>query len=251
MTVLAQPLPSSALTSEATVPGVPTHVAIIMDCNRRWAKARGLPAIMGHRAGSEAVGRAVEACVALGVRHLTLYAFSSENWGRSEEEVTALNGLLRHYLRAELARLHSKGVRLSIIGEPARFGAETAAAVADAVARTAGNPGLHLTIALSYGSRAEIAAAARALAADAAAGRISADEIDEGAVASRLSTAGTPDPDLLIRTSGELRVSNFLLWQLAYAEFVFLEEAWPDFGEAQLRAAVAEFSRRQRRFGKG
>lgn len=251
MNALAQPIPLAAPTSEPSSAGVPAHVAIIMDGNRRWAKARGLPAAMGHRAGAEAVRRAVEACGALGIRHLTLFAFSSENWARAEEEVTALSGLLRHYLRHELSRLHAQGVRLSVIGEPSRFGAETAAAVADAEARTAGNTALHLTIALSYGARAEIAAAARKLAIEVAAGRMRPDEIDEDAIASRLHTAGTPDPDLLIRTSGERRISNFLLWQVAYAEFVFLDEPWPDFGEESLRVAVAEFARRQRRFGKG
>ncbi|MDB5369725.1 MAG: uppS [Roseomonas sp.] len=231
--------------------GVPVHVGIIMDGNRRWARGRGLPSALGHKAGADAVRRTVEAAAKSGIGWLTLFAFSSENWQRPEDEVRDLTGLLRFYLRHEIAALHRNNVRLRVIGERERFGPETTAAIREAEALTAGNTGLNLTVALSYGSRAEIASAARALAREVAAGRLDPEALDENALARGLSTAGMPDPDLIIRTSGEQRLSNFLLWQAAYAEFWFTETLWPDFGAAQLSEAVAEYARRERRYGAG
>ncbi|MCQ4160153.1 isoprenyl transferase [Roseomonas sp. GC11] len=229
----------------------PVHVGLIMDGNRRWAKARGLPRALGHKAGVEAVRRTVQAAADSGIGWLTLFAFSSENWQRSADEVRDLTGLLRLYLRLEVATLAKNGVRLRVIGERERFGPETMAAIEEAEAATAHNTRLNLTVALSYGARAEIAAAARALAAEVAAGRLAPEAVDEAALAARLTTAGMPDPDLIIRTSGEQRLSNFLLWQAAYAEFVFLDVLWPDFEAEHLAQAVAEFRRRHRRFGSG
>jgi undecaprenyl diphosphate synthase len=230
-------------------PPIPRHVAIIMDGNGRWAAARGLPRVAGHRAGAAAVRRAIEAAGEQGVAWLTLYAFSSENWRRPESEITDLTGLLRHYVRSELAEFAARGVRLRVIGERERFPADIRADLAHAERRTEANTGLNLTVALSYGARAEIVAAARACAADAAAGRLDPGALDEAHFAGRLGTAEMPDPDLLIRTSGEQRLSNFLLWQLAYAELVFLDVLWPDFSAVHFAAALEEYARRERRFG--
>jgi undecaprenyl diphosphate synthase len=227
----------------------PAHVAIIMDGNGRWANARGLPRTAGHRKGAEAVRATVRAAGEMGIRYLTLFGFSSENWRRPAEEVGELTGLLRLYLRNELKGLHENGVRLKVIGERERFGEDLARMISDAEAKTSANTGLTLTIALSYGGRQEIVSAARRLAADAAAGRIDPEQIDESAFAARLFTPDIPDPDLLVRTSGEQRVSNFLLWQIAYAEMVFVETLWPDFGGPELEAAVRAFSERDRRYG--
>ena len=228
---------------------VPTHVAIIMDGNGRWAAARGLPRIAGHRAGAEAVRRTIRACLDTGVSWLTIYAFSSENWRRPPTEISDLTGLLRHYLRQEVAELSRAGVRMRFIGDRARFGAAMGTQIALAEERTAGNSRLNLNIALSYGARDEIVAAARKLAAAAAAARISPEAIDEATFAAQLTTAGQPDPDLIIRTSGEQRLSNFLLWQSAYAELVFLDVLWPDFDAPHFRQALGAFARRERRFG--
>lgn len=228
---------------------VPRHVAIIMDGNGRWARARRLPAVAGHRAGAEAVRRSIEAAIRHGVEWLTLYAFSSENWRRPETEIADLTGLLRHYLRTEIAALHREGVRLRVIGDRTRFGADIADALAEAEARTAANGRLNLTIALSYGGRAEIADAARRIAEAAAAGTLDPASITEASFALFLATADFPDPDLVIRTSGEQRVSNFLLWQSAYAEFTFPETLWPDFGPDAFDAALADYATRQRRYG--
>ena len=230
-------------------PAPPTHVAIIMDGNGRWAASRHLPRLAGHREGARAVRRTIEAAIDQGIGWLTLYAFSSENWRRPQAEVTDLTGLLRQYIRSELAELAEAGVRLRIIGETARFPADIRADLRAAEARTAGNTRLNLTIALSYGARAELAAAARALARDVRAGTRDPETIDEAALARQLFTAGMPDPDLLIRTSGERRLSNFLLWQCAYAEFVFQDVLWPDYDAARLAEALAEFAGRERRFG--
>lgn len=227
----------------------PAHVAIIMDGNGRWANARGLPRTAGHRKGAEAVRATVRAAGEMGIRYLTLFGFSSENWRRPAEEVGELTGLLRLYLRNELKGLHENGVRLKVIGERERFGEDLARMISDAEAKTSANTGLTLTIALSYGGRQEIVSAARRLVADAAAGRIDPEQIDESAFAARLFTPDIPDPDLLVRTSGEQRVSNFLLWQIAYAEMVFVETLWPDFGGPELEAAVRAFSERDRRYG--
>jgi undecaprenyl diphosphate synthase len=227
----------------------PTHVAIIMDGNGRWAKARGLPRIAGHRAGAEAVRRTLAASVDLGIKYLTLFGFSSENWKRPVDEVSDLMGLLRHYIRGEIAELHRNGVRLRIIGDRAKLPNDIVGMIDNAETLTAANDRLNLAIALSYGGRAEIALAARRLAEDAAAGRIALDAIDEDAFAARLLTAGMPDPDLLIRTSGEQRISNFLLWQTAYAELVFTPTLWPDFAKSDLEKAVRDFHGRDRRYG--
>ena len=227
----------------------PAHVAIIMDGNGRWAAAKHLPRVAGHREGARAVRRTIEAAIRHGVGWLTLYAFSSENWRRPEGEVSDLTGLLRYYLRSEIAELDANGVRLRVIGERARFAADIQRELADAEARTAANRRLNLTVALSYGSRAEIAKAARRAAEAVRDGRLDPAGIDEQGFADMLSTSGIPDPDVLIRTSGERRLSNFLLWQAAYAELVFLEVLWPDFDDTHFSAALAEYASRERRFG--
>jgi len=239
----------ASLVSEAGLGAVPAHVAIIMDGNGRWAKARGLPRLAGHRAGGEAVRRSVTAAIRHGVRWLTLYAFSAENWHRPASEVLDLTGLLRHYLKSEIAALAAEGVRLSVIGEPGRFAPDIQTDLAAAERLTSGNTRLHLTVALSYGARGEILAAACAAARAIAAGRLSPELLDEKRFAGFLATAGIPDPDLIVRTSGERRLSNFLLWQAAYAELVFLDVLWPDFSEADFAAALAEYAQRERRFG--
>lgn len=230
-------------------PGTPLHVAIIMDGNGRWAKARGLPRTAGHKRGADAVKRVVKGAGNLGVRYLTLFGFSSENWQRPETEVRDLMGLLRFYLENDIAELIDNGIRFRVIGDRSRFSADTVKLIEQGEGRSAANTKMDLTIALSYGARQEILAAARSLAADSAVGTISPDRIDESAFAARLFTAGTPDPDLLIRTSGEQRISNFLLWQLAYTELVFTETLWPDFGQAELEAAIATYRSRERRYG--
>ncbi len=228
---------------------VPSHVAIIMDGNGRWAQARRLPRVAGHRAGAAAVRRAIEAAIAGGVGWLTLFAFSSENWRRPEAEVRDLTALLRHYLRTEVAELHRERVRLRVIGERRRFDADMVAELARAERLTEANSRLNLTIALSYGGRAEIVEAARRMAEAVREGVLAADRIDEDVFSGFLSTAGIPDPDLVLRTSGERRLSNFLLWQTAYAELVFLDVLWPDFADTHFHQALAEFARRERRFG--
>ena len=238
----------------ATFPGsadgsVPRHVAIIMDGNGRWAANRGLPRVAGHRAGAEAVRKILKAAVKEGVEVLTLYAFSSENWRRSEEEVSDLKGLLGFYLERELDELSRQGVRLRLIGEPSAFGPQLMARLERAVQRTAGNDRLTLVVALNYGGRSEIAGAARELAAKVSAGDLNVGDIDEDAIGATLMTSGLPELDLMIRTSGEKRLSNFLLWQAAYAELVFSETLWPDFDEAEFGKALGEYAARQRRFG--
>jgi undecaprenyl diphosphate synthase len=227
----------------------PRHVAIIMDGNGRWAEQRGLPRAAGHRAGAEAVRRAMQAAVDHGVEVLTLYAFSSENWRRSSEEIADLKGLMRFYLEREFATLHKEGVRLKVIGDSSAFGADLAGQVSRAVERTAGNDRLTLVVALSYGSRAEIVAAARRLAERAAAGELEPSAIDEQGFERELQTHGLPELDLLIRTSGEVRLSNFLLWQAAYAELMFVDVLWPDFDEQAFAAALDDYAGRNRRFG--
>jgi undecaprenyl diphosphate synthase len=227
----------------------PRHVAIIMDGNGRWAKSRGLPRTAGHKRGAEAVRNAVQAARKLGISYLTLFGFSSENWKRPEGEVRALMGLLRLYLRGEVEELHKNGVRLRILGERSRLAPDIVRLIEQAEARTANNTELTLLLALSYGSRQEMVSAARKLAAEARDGMLDPETIDEDSFADRLFTAGIPDPDLLIRTSGEFRISNFLLWQCAYAEMLFLDVLWPDFGEADLERAVRDFVCRDRRYG--
>jgi undecaprenyl diphosphate synthase len=228
---------------------VPAHVAIIMDGNGRWATARGLPRTAGHKKGVDAVKRTVEAAADLGIRYLTLYSFSAENWNRPEDEVTDLMQLLRFYLRAEIATLHKNGVKLRVIGERQRLAPDIALMIENAEKLTQYNESLTLIIALSYGSRQEIVDTARRLAEACRDGRLTPDRIDQAAFAGHLFTAGIPDPDLVIRTSGEKRISNFLLWQLAYAELVFIDTLWPDFGKPELDSAVQEFQRRDRRYG--
>jgi undecaprenyl diphosphate synthase len=230
-------------------PAPPVHVAIIMDGNGRWATARGLPRIAGHRTGAEAVRRTVRAAAELGIGYLTLFGFSSENWKRPLQEIDGLMALLRHYLRGEIAEIHRNGVRLRVIGQRARLAADIVTLIENGEALTRENTGLQLTIALSYGGRDEIAAAARALAHQVAAGKLDPDTIDEMMVGEHLLTADMPDPDLVIRTSGEQRISNFLLWQTAYAEFSFTDTLWPDFAKSDLEKAVQDFHGRDRRYG--
>lgn len=227
----------------------PQHVAVIMDGNGRWAAARGLPRAAGHRAGAQAVRRTIEAAMEAGVGWLTLYAFSSENWRRPADEVLELTGLLRHYIRQELAELSRQGVRVRILGDRTRFEPETRAELDRAERATLGNTRMNLNMALSYGARDEIAAAARAAAQAVADGALDPAALTVERFERFLSTAGMPDPDLMIRTSGERRLSNFLLWQSAYAELIFLDVLWPDFGQAEFNGALAEFARRERRFG--
>lgn len=233
----------------STTVTTPAHVAIVMDGNGRWARARGLPRAAGHRQGAEALRRTIVGAGELGIRYLTVFGFSSENWNRPSGEVQDLMGLMRHYLRSEIADLHAKGARLRVIGDRSRFDADIVALIANAEDLTRGNDKLNLTLAISYGGRDEIVAAARALAADAAAGKIDPRSIDAAALTGRLFTADLPDPDVVIRTSGEKRLSNFLLWQSAYSELVFVDKYWPDFGKSDLEDAVLEFNRRERRYG--
>lgn len=228
---------------------VPQHVALIMDGNGRWARARGLPRTAGHKAGADAVRRCVEAAARAGVGYLTLFGFSSENWRRSANEVSDLMGLLRLYLRNQVEELKRNGVRLQIIGDRTRLPGDIVSAIAEAEAATADGGRIHVNIALSYGARDEIVAAAKALAAAVAAGEVALDAVDDAAFAARLETAGQPDPDLVIRTSGEKRLSNFLLWQAAYAELVFLDTYWPDFDARDFNAALEAFQGRERRYG--
>jgi len=225
------------------------HIAIIMDGNGRWAKARGLPRIAGHRRGAEAARRAVTAAAELGVPYLTLFGFSSENWRRPSTEIQDLMALLRHYLLGEIAELHRNGVRLKVIGELGRLAPDIISLIEHAEAVTRDNTRITLTIALSYGGRAEIVAAVRAIAAQVARGSLAADAVDENCIARHLFTADIPDPDLLIRTSGEQRISNFLLWQCAYSELVFTKTLWPDFSKSDLEQAIDDFCGRERRYG--
>lgn len=238
----------AVLKDTSRTPG-PKHVAIIMDGNGRWAASRGMPRAMGHKNGAEAVRRTVEAAVKLGVSYLTLFGFSAENWNRPKREIGDLMGLLRFYLRSEMAVLNRKGVRLRVIGDRNRFDSGLVKLIESSEAMTAGNDRLNLILALSYGGRQELVAAAREMAREAVAGRLNPDDIDEETMAGYLLTAGIPNPDMLIRTSGELRISNFLLWQLAYTELVFIDTYWPDFSEAEFEAAIREFNGRERRYG--
>ncbi len=228
---------------------IPRHIAIIMDGNGRWASARGLPRLEGHRAGAESVREVMEACIELGVSYLTLYAFSSENWSRPENEVKALMALLDRFLNEKAKDLMRQNVRLRAIGQLDRLPAKTRELIRRIEEKTAANSAMTLVLALSYGSREEIVCAARSLAEDAVAGKISPAEIDSEVFASRLQTAGIPDPDLLVRTSGEMRISNFLLWQISYAEIVIVRKFWPEFRQGDLFEAVQEYQRRHRRFG--
>ncbi|MGO1117487.1 isoprenyl transferase [Rhodovibrionaceae bacterium A322] len=228
---------------------IPAHVAIIMDGNGRWAKARGLPRVAGHRQGAEAVRRAVKAAASLGVRYLTLFSFSSENWQRPASEVGDLMGLLRRYLSSEIVELHDSNVRLQVIGDRSRLSDDIVRMIEEGEERTRNNDKLTLIIALSYGARQEIVEAAQRLAQSVKNGELAPEDITEEAFSQRLYTSDIPDPDLLIRTSGEQRISNFLLWQLAYSELYFTEGYWPDFNEDEMARAIDNFRGRERRFG--
>ncbi len=234
-------------TSDSAAP--PVHVAIIMDGNGRWAKQRNLPRTAGHKQGAESVRRTVRAAASAGISYLTLFGFSSENWSRPRTEIQDLMGLLRLYLRAETAELHKNNVRIKIIGDRRKLPDDIVKLIEHSEGTTANNTGLTAILALSYGGRQDITHAVQSLAQEVAAGRLAAEDIDEKSIDRALATAGIPDPDLLIRTSGEQRISNFLIWQLAYTEFVFLDTLWPDFDERSLAEAVEEFQRRDRRYG--
>jgi undecaprenyl diphosphate synthase len=227
----------------------PLHVAIIMDGNGRWAAARGLPRAEGHRRGVEALRRVVRASHELGIRYLTIFSFSSENWSRPASEIGDLFGLLRRFIRNDLATLHRDGVRVRVIGEREGIDADICALLGEAEELTRNNSRLTLVVAFNYGSRQEIARAAQLLAREVADGRRDPATIDADAIGSHLDAPDLPDPDLIIRTSGEQRLSNFLLWQAAYSELVFVPIHWPDFDKAALEGAIAEFGRRERRFG--
>ena len=238
-----------ALRRDAANPEPPLHIAIIMDGNRRWARSRGMPPVYGHRRGAETVRRTVEACAKAGVRYLTLFAFSSENWRRPVTEVDELMDLLRAYLAREIKELVGNGIRLRVIGDRAGLAADIRQLIEDAEARSRHNERITVLMALNYGSRQEIVRAARGIAARAQAGALDPATIDEDLFGSFLDTADVPDPDLLIRTSGEMRISNFLLWQLAYTELVFLPVSWPEFSERHLLDAIQQFHQRDRRYG--
>lgn len=235
--------------TDGGAPPPPTHIAIIMDGNGRWAETRGLPRIAGHKKGAEVVRQTLELAAGAGVSYLTLFGFSSENWNRPAGEVGDLMGLLRLYLRSEISELNENGVRLRVIGDRSRFEPDIVKLIERAESGTAGNTRITLVLALSYGGRQEIVRAAQDLARRAVSDEIAPDAIDETAFASCLETVGIPDPDLLIRTSGEERISNFLLWQLAYTELVFTDVLWPDFGAAELTAAIDTYKSRERRYG--
>jgi undecaprenyl diphosphate synthase len=227
----------------------PCHVAVIMDGNGRWAAQRGLPRIEGHRLGVEALRRTVRAAGELGIQYLTIFSFSLENWSRPQQEIRDLMGLLRRFIRHDLAELHGNNVRVRIIGARDGLENEILRLLEEAEELTKANTGLTLVVAFNYGGRQEIAEAARRVAEDVAAGRLAASDINAEMFSARMNTAGIPDPDLLIRTSGEQRLSNFLLWQAAYSELVFVPVYWPEFDRATLEQAIAEFRRRERRFG--
>ena len=227
----------------------PAHIGIIMDGNGRWAKARGLPRSAGHRAGVEALREAVRSAGDLGIGWLTVYAFSSENWSRPASEVSDLMGLLKLFIRRDLAEIHRNGVRVRAIGARQGLSRDIAALLEEAEALTRDNTAMNLVIAFNYGGRDEIARAARQIAVEAAAGRLDPETVDEHLFAGYLDTKGIPDPDLVIRTSGEQRMSNFLLWQSAYSELHFSDRMWPDFSPEDLEVAVADYAGRERRFG--
>lgn len=238
-----------AAPSKSGTARVPLHVAIIMDGNGRWAKSRRLPRTAGHRRGADAVKRCVRAAGELGISYLTLFGFSSENWKRPAAEVEDLMALLRRYLRSEIVELRENGVNIRVIGERTTLPPDIVALIDNAEFQTHDNSALYLTVALNYGGRQELTSAVQDISRAVAAGTLDAAAIDEDTIEHHLATAGIPDPDLLIRTSGEQRLSNFLLWQLAYTELVFMEVLWPDFGKDQLEHAVRVFQQRERRYG--
>ncbi len=228
---------------------IPRHAAIIMDGNGRWAAARGLPRSAGHKAGIDALRNAVRTAADMGIEYLTIYSFSTENWSRPKTEVMFLLELLRRFIRQDVAELHASGVRIHVIGDREKLEGSIVSMLEDAEKLTRDNTKLNLVVAFNYGSRQEITGAARAIAADVAAGKVALSDVTPELLESRLDTAGMPAPDLLIRTGGEERISNFLLWQCAYAEFVFVPEFWPDFSAEIFARAVAEYGSRERRFG--
>ena len=229
---------------------IPKHIAIIMDGNGRWAKKRFLPRLAGHKAGSETLREVIATCGDLGVEHLTVYAFSTENWGRPEEEITGLFNLLRGYLDTELEIMDKEGIRIHAIGDLSKLPTDLRSKIENAMEKTKNHSTLQLNIALNYGGRDELIKAVQSLARDVKQGQLDIDDIDEDMFEGRLFTKNIPDPDLLIRTSGELRLSNFLLWQLAYSEFYFTDVFWPDFKKQELLLAIQEYQKRKRRFGK-
>lgn len=243
---MSQPAPQ--LTAEAKA-NLPTHVAVIMDGNGRWAKERGLPRVEGHRQGAESVKAVVKAAGELGIKFITLYAFSVENWNRPKDEVDTLMKYLLRFLKRELGEMSKNNIRLQAIGQIWKLPENIQEQLQKTTQATAKNNGITLTLALSYGGRTEIVDAVRQIAQEVKAGKLEAGEINEQVIAHHLYTHGTPDPDLLIRTSGEMRVSNFLLWQISYAEFVITKTLWPDFGKREFYAALEEYSQRQRRYG--
>mgnify|MGYP001164698475 FL=1 len=229
---------------------IPKHLAIIMDGNGRWAEQHHRPRVYGHVKGTRVAKNIIQECSRLGVKYLTLYAFSTENWMRPQAEVTFLMKILRRYLKKETQNLIKENIRFTVIGEIDRLPADVASSVISAMAATEKCNGLNLVFAISYGSKQEITNTVKHLAEKIAAGEMTADQIDEATIQSHLSTAGTPDPDLILRTSGEQRLSNFLLWQAAYSEFYFTNQLWPDFTVADLKTAFEDYGNRQRRFGK-
>lgn len=243
MTVQPDRLPETADTDG------PSHIAIIMDGNGRWAQARGRPRLFGHHAGARRVREVVEACPRLGVKYLTIFAFSTENWKRTQVEVAGLMSLFRRYITRETKALKSRGVRVRFIGDRVRLDSKLTELMDQLEQETSGNDLVHLTIALNYGGRDEVARATKRLARDIADGRLSADDVDEDTLPRYLDTYVLPDPDLVIRTSGEARISNFLLWQSAYAEYEFIDTLWPDFTAAELERLCDSFGARDRRFG--
>ena len=239
-----------SLLKEINTGNLPSHIAVIMDGNGRWARQRGLDRVFGHQKGVDAVRNVIEASAELGIKYLTLYAFSTENWGRPDEEVSALMGIMIQSLNKETDTLIKNNIRMLTIGDVKRLSGDVKMRLDDTLSLTSGCTGLSLIIALSYSSRWEIAEAARKLAADIKNGIVDIDSIDERKFESYLSTTGIPDPDLMIRTSGEMRISNFLLWQMAYTELYITEKLWPDFGKDDFFEAIIEYQRRERRFGK-
>jgi len=237
------------LLARLDIESVPRHVAIIMDGNGRWAAKRGVPRILGHRAGAKAIRESIAACIELGIEYLTIYSFSSENWRRSAEEVSGLMGLFVEVLEAEIGNLMAQGVRVRVIGSDADVPRQTMDAFRRTEERTSANDRLTLLVALNYGGRQEITEAVRAIAAECASGALEPSSITEETISSHLYTAGVPDPDLIVRTSGEMRISNFLLWQLAYSEIWVTATLWPDFKRGDLLRAVIDFQKRARRFG--
>jgi undecaprenyl diphosphate synthase len=246
---VSEPKASLADADVATLRPPPRHVAIIMDGNGRWAKARGLPRAMGHKEGVEALRRTVEASRELGVTHLSVYAFSTENWNRPQAEIDALFDLLRLFVKRDLARLHKDGVRIRIVGSRNGLSNDIVGLIDEAMELTKDNTRLNLNIAFNYGGRGEIVAAVKEIVRRAEVGQLKAEQVDEALISRLMWTADSPDPDLVIRTSGELRLSNFLLWSGAYAELMFMDLWWPDFNRDSLEKAIDAFRRRDRRFG--